>query len=99
MCRRISPEQRPRSSTAAHAYIVIRYRMAIILGGSLCQASGRGAVLEASGALRASNDHIPAPTEIRKSSEHSIAKSVRASLTIYQNPWLARNSSGIFVVA
>lgn len=28
-----------------------------------------------------------------------MAKSVRASLTMNQNPWAARDSSGIFVVA
>ena len=28
-----------------------------------------------------------------------MAKSVRASLTMYQKPWFARNNSGIFVVA
>lgn len=28
-----------------------------------------------------------------------MAKSVRASLTMYQNPWFGRKSSGIFVVA
>jgi hypothetical protein len=47
---------------------------------------------------RASSDHTPPPTEIRKSKEQNIAKSVRASLTMYQTPWLGRNSSGIFVV-
>src|SRR5579863_8983371 len=36
---------------------------------------------------------------IRKISEHSIAKSVLASLTANQNPWFRRKSSGIFVVA
>jgi hypothetical protein len=44
-------------------------------------------------------DHAPPPTEIKKSSEQNIAKSVRASLTMYQKPWPARNSSGTFVVA
>jgi hypothetical protein len=44
------------------------------------------------------NDKVPPPAAIRKSNEQSIAKSVRASLTINQNPWFARNSSGIFVV-
>jgi len=40
-------------------------------------------------ARRASSDHAPPPTESRKSSAHNIAKSVRASLTMYQKPWPA----------
>jgi len=35
---------------------------------------------------------------MRNKSEQNIAKSVRASLTMYQKPWWARNSPGIFVV-
>lgn len=42
---------------------------------------------------------MPPPEAIRKSKQQNIAKSVRASLTIYQNPCVGRNSSGIFVVA
>ena len=46
----------------------------------------------------ASADNRPGPAAIRKISEHSIAKSVRASLTMNQNPCEARDSSGILVV-
>src|ERR1017187_4418785 len=47
----------------------------------------------------ASRDQLPPPTEMRKTKQQNMAKSVRASLTMYQKPWLARNNSGIFVVA
>ena len=47
----------------------------------------------------ASRDQLPPPTEMRKTRQQNMAKSVRASLTMYQKPWLARNSSGTFVVA
>jgi hypothetical protein len=47
----------------------------------------------------ASRGQLPPPTKIRKIKEQNIEKSVRASLTIYQNPWLGRNNSGILVVA
>ncbi len=47
----------------------------------------------------ASIDQRPPPTEMRKIKQQNMAKSVRASLTMYQKPWLARNNSGIFVVA
>src|SRR5208337_2969744 len=49
--------------------------------------------------IRASRDHDPPPTLIRKSKLNVIAKSVRASLTMNQKPWLRWNSSGILVVA
>src|SRR5579863_9405030 len=39
------------------------------------------------------------PDTIRNSRHINMAKSVRASLTMYQNPWPACLSSGIFVVA
>src|SRR6202008_1348381 len=39
------------------------------------------------------------PDTTRNSRHISVAKSVRASLTMYQNPWPACFSSGIFVVA
>ena len=40
----------------------------------------------------------PPPARIRKISEQSIAKSVRASLTMNQKPWVGRVSSGSLVV-
>src|ERR1019366_2244675 len=81
------------------AYI---YRNSIVtiyyLEGESLSSPGPCTLFEATEAFRAPMDQIPPSTEIRKSSEHSIAKSVRASLTMYQNPWLARDSSGIFVL-
>lgn len=50
-------------------------------------------------ASSASRDKLPPPTDMRKIKQQSMAKSVRASLTMYQKPWLARNNSGTFVVA
>ena len=47
----------------------------------------------------ASRAQPPPPTKIRKLTEQNLAKSVRVSLTMYQNPWFGRNNSGIFVVA
>src|SRR5208282_3000684 len=52
-----------------------------------------------SGVRRASRAQSPPPAAIRKSSEQNMAKSVRASLTMNQKPWLARKTSGTFVVA
>jgi hypothetical protein len=46
-----------------------------------------------------SKDELPPPARIRNSNEQNIAKSVRASLTVYQKPWLALTNSGTFVVA
>lgn len=46
----------------------------------------------------APSDHDPPPSRIRNISAQNIAKSVRASLTMYQKPWFGRSSSGIFVV-
>jgi len=37
-------------------------------------------------------DHAPPPAEIKNKSEHNIAKSARASLTMYQKPWFGRSS-------
>jgi hypothetical protein len=31
---------------------------------------------------------------MRNTKQHNMARSVRASLTMYQKPWLARNNSG-----
>ena len=47
----------------------------------------------------ASRDQIPPPTKMRKTKQQNMAKSVRASLTMYQKPRLARNNSGTFLVA
>ena len=55
----------------------------------------------AQGSLPGSVWPIPAarlPETIRKRRHISMAKSVRASLTMNQNPWPARVNSGIFVV-
>jgi hypothetical protein len=41
----------------------------------------------------------PAPAMIKKRRAINIEKSVRASLTMNQNPWPGLNNSGIFVVA
>jgi hypothetical protein len=49
--------------------------------------------------FRLSKDELPPPARIRNSNEQNIAKSVRASLTVYQKPWLALTNSGTFVVA
>lgn len=56
-------------------------------------------IFQSGSPARASSDHAPAPAKIKNSSEQNIAKSVRASLAIYQNPWFVRNSSGILVLA